>query len=157
MQGNRERGLRSVHNASYLLLLHGCSLPLLHVRSLPQDAILLKLLLHRLLTDCSSPSAAPTWLCTTGPTLQECTAAAQVPTGGSSPSLPFFHHRLLSVGCSPGPKSDLAADYGAAEAGFDLTWVALGSSQGANLTAPKTLLCKANTIYYFQLVIASTA
>jgi len=63
--------MQSVRNTSFLPLLHVHSLSCFYMGSLPQDAILPTLIhLHRLATGCSSPSMAPTWDRTTGPTLQ---------------------------------------------------------------------------------------
>lgn len=50
------------------------------------DAVLPELILHGLPSGYSSPSAAATWLCTTGPPIQDHSALHRFPTGGSSPS-----------------------------------------------------------------------
>lgn len=105
-QGNREWCLQLVPNTSCLLLLHGHSLPLFHVGSLPWDAILPKLILRGLPTGSSSSRTAPTWLHTTGSIPQGQTAPARVPHEwvAAAPRL-LLLRGLLSMGCSssPGP------------------------------------------------------
>lgn len=70
-QGNRQWRIWSVHNTSSLQLFHEHSPPLLHMGSLPQDSVLLKLIPRRLPTGCSFPSTVPMLLCAAGPILQE--------------------------------------------------------------------------------------
>ena len=60
--------------------------PCSSVVSVPQDAVLSKMILDGLPTGCSSSSTVPTWLLTLGSILQEKTASAQVPADSSSPS-----------------------------------------------------------------------
>ncbi|EOB05412.1 Liprin-beta-2, partial [Anas platyrhynchos] len=68
-------------DASSLLLLHSPSLPLLPVRSLPQDAVLPALILRGLSTGSSSSGTALTRLCPMVSIPQEQTAPAWVPHG----------------------------------------------------------------------------
>jgi len=82
----------SEHFITFLLTPFPCS----SMGSLPWDAIIPALIPLGLLTGCTSPSTAPTQLCTTGPTLQ-----ALLPMAPNRQWLP--HCGLLSMGCSSGP------------------------------------------------------
>ena len=86
------------------MLLSGHSVLLLHMEFLVQNTVPPKLILCGLPTGCSSPSTAPTQLCTTGPILQELLHTG--PHGlrpPSPPSRPWspLHGLQLHPGATP--------------------------------------------------------
>lgn len=126
-----------------LLLLCGHSAPILH-ESLTWDAVLPKQIMHGLHSGCSSPSAAPTWLCTTGPAIQNHSGLS---TQMAAPP-PLFHCGFLSRGCSFSPR--LFLSIGACPWTVPPPGLTSYCTKGPSITAGRDLLqtvpmdCKGN-------------
>ena len=100
-RGTGEWGFWSVYSTSSPPLLLSHSLPLLHVVSLPRDAVLPEL--RGLSTRSSSSRTVPTWVCTMGSIHQEHTTPTRVPHGRQLPPYPLLLHGHLSTSYRSGP------------------------------------------------------